>query len=245
MSPDWNDIPDSVPYADMDFPQSLNLYSYVRNNPLSSADPDGHDCVVQSRVDDNHETVSSTSGTCAGVTLGTGQSATYVNGTVTGWQAGVGGNSLDIGFNSYDGSSSGVQNAAGAPAFNNPGVDGPANAAVFGQIGNQGMGAIKAFTIGSVVGGVTAGVGLSALGTGAGLTTLAGEEGLDLAGDQAINRMIGDSQRELIRQFFKSGELPEGLSQRSLKLYAELAKRAIAAGKDGLERLQMITRALR
>ena len=46
MSPDFNDIPDSVPYADFDNPQSLNLYSYVRNNPLSSVDPDGHDCVV-------------------------------------------------------------------------------------------------------------------------------------------------------------------------------------------------------
>ncbi len=81
---------------------------------------------------------------------------------------------------------------------------------------------------------MTGGLGLSAVGTGAGLTTRAGEEGLDLAGDQAINRMIGNSQRELIREFFKSGKLPEGLSQQSLKLYAELANRAIAAGKDGL-----------
>ena len=31
-----------VPYAKLDDPQSLNLYSYVRNNPLSRTDPDGH-----------------------------------------------------------------------------------------------------------------------------------------------------------------------------------------------------------
>ena len=31
-----------VPYAKFDDPQSLNLYSYVRNNPLSSVDVDGH-----------------------------------------------------------------------------------------------------------------------------------------------------------------------------------------------------------
>jgi hypothetical protein len=151
MSPDWSDIPDSVPYADFDFPQSLNLYSYVRNNPLSSVDPDGHDCVVQSRVDDKQETISVSTGDCKGKGTGSGQSATYVPGTVTGVTAN-GGNSIDIGYNSYDGQSSGVTNARDAPAFDHPGIDGPANAAIFGQIGNNGMGAIKPFTIGSVVG---------------------------------------------------------------------------------------------
>jgi hypothetical protein len=71
-----------------------------------------------------------------------------------------------IGYNSYDGQSSGVTNAAGAPAFDNPGIDGPANAAVFGQIGNQGMGAIKAFTVGSVVGGTLGAGGLALAGYG-------------------------------------------------------------------------------
>lgn len=35
-----------VPYADLENPQSLNLYSYVGNNPLSRTDPDGHDYVI-------------------------------------------------------------------------------------------------------------------------------------------------------------------------------------------------------
>ena len=42
LSPDWSAIPAAVPYADLTNPQSLNLYSYVRNNPLSRVDPDGH-----------------------------------------------------------------------------------------------------------------------------------------------------------------------------------------------------------
>jgi RHS repeat-associated protein len=42
MSPDWAEKPEDVPYAKMDNPQSLNLYSYVGNNPLSRVDPDGH-----------------------------------------------------------------------------------------------------------------------------------------------------------------------------------------------------------
>jgi len=31
-----------VPYGKLIDPQSLNLYSYVENNPLRSPDPDGH-----------------------------------------------------------------------------------------------------------------------------------------------------------------------------------------------------------
>jgi RHS repeat-associated protein len=42
MSPDWADKPEAVPYSDLANPQSLNLYGYVNNNPLSKADPDGH-----------------------------------------------------------------------------------------------------------------------------------------------------------------------------------------------------------
>lgn len=43
MSPDWADKPEAVPYSSLDDPQSLNLYSYVRNNPLTRVDKDGHD----------------------------------------------------------------------------------------------------------------------------------------------------------------------------------------------------------
>ena len=42
MSPDWSAKEDPVPYAKLDDPQTLNLYQYVRNNPLNAADLDGH-----------------------------------------------------------------------------------------------------------------------------------------------------------------------------------------------------------
>ena len=37
MTPDWSasSNPDPVPYASLPYPQSLNLYSYVQNNPLN------------------------------------------------------------------------------------------------------------------------------------------------------------------------------------------------------------------
>jgi len=42
MSPDWSSSPEPVPYANLENPQSLNLYSYVLNNPLGRRDADGH-----------------------------------------------------------------------------------------------------------------------------------------------------------------------------------------------------------
>jgi RHS repeat-associated protein len=42
ITPDWAAKAAAVPYAKFGDPQSLNLYAYVRNNPLSLFDPDGH-----------------------------------------------------------------------------------------------------------------------------------------------------------------------------------------------------------
>lgn len=42
MTPDWASRADAVPYAEFSDPQSLNLYAYVRNNPVNKTDPDGH-----------------------------------------------------------------------------------------------------------------------------------------------------------------------------------------------------------
>jgi RHS repeat-associated protein len=44
LIPDWSVKIEPVPYAKLDNPQSLNLYSYVLNSPLSNLDTDGHAC---------------------------------------------------------------------------------------------------------------------------------------------------------------------------------------------------------
>ncbi len=41
-SPDWSATPQPIPYANLSNPQTLNLYAYVGNNPLSITDLDGH-----------------------------------------------------------------------------------------------------------------------------------------------------------------------------------------------------------
>jgi RHS repeat-associated protein len=45
MSPDWSASEEPVPYSKLDNPQTLNLYSYVVNNPLAQIDDDGHDII--------------------------------------------------------------------------------------------------------------------------------------------------------------------------------------------------------
>ena len=42
LTPDWAAKATAVPYAHFGNPQSLNLYSYVVNNPVTTGDPDGH-----------------------------------------------------------------------------------------------------------------------------------------------------------------------------------------------------------
>jgi RHS repeat-associated protein len=74
MSPD----PSGLLYADPTSPQSLNLYSYVLNNPLSFVDPFGLDCVYFNDAGNGIESVdrNSNSGEC-------GQNGgDWVNGTL-------------------------------------------------------------------------------------------------------------------------------------------------------------------
>lgn len=42
ITPDWAAKATAIPYADFSDPQSLNLYTYVGNNPSSDVDADGH-----------------------------------------------------------------------------------------------------------------------------------------------------------------------------------------------------------
>jgi RHS repeat-associated protein len=55
MSPDWSAKVMPVPYAKLDDPQSLNLYAYVGNNPLTRVDADGHDVIFRGNETQRNE----------------------------------------------------------------------------------------------------------------------------------------------------------------------------------------------
>jgi RHS repeat-associated protein len=57
MSPDWDEQPTAVPYANFNRPQTLNEYTYLLNNPLAGVDVNGHcgtywclDSILRSRA---------------------------------------------------------------------------------------------------------------------------------------------------------------------------------------------------
>ena len=70
LSPDWSAKEEPVPYAKLDNPQTLNLYDYMRNNPLGGIDTDGHDVVL---LNDSH------------AAAGQGHNATIVGNDKGGW----------------------------------------------------------------------------------------------------------------------------------------------------------------
>jgi RHS repeat-associated protein len=70
--------PSGLYYADPANPQSLNLYSYVGNNPLIFTDPSGMDCVYTNNQTSNSVSVTTVRGDCLSDT----DSGVYVNGTV-------------------------------------------------------------------------------------------------------------------------------------------------------------------
>jgi RHS repeat-associated protein len=55
LSPDWSAKVEPVPYAKLGDPQSLNLYSYVENNPMDRFDPDGHEVDLDNKKDSDRK----------------------------------------------------------------------------------------------------------------------------------------------------------------------------------------------
>jgi len=70
ISPDWADKAVAVPYSDLVDPQTLNLYGFVRNNPLSHIDQDGHaDRDIRKILKGSAELVGRFGGAVAGAAL--------------------------------------------------------------------------------------------------------------------------------------------------------------------------------
>lgn len=89
LSPDWSAKEDPVPYANLEDPQSLNLYAYVRNNPLTHVDADGH-VDLDSAIVSLSTLAGGVAGTLVGGTVGAGAGSLALpgEGTIGGGYAG-------------------------------------------------------------------------------------------------------------------------------------------------------------
>jgi RHS repeat-associated protein len=102
--------------------------------------------------------------------------------------------------------------------------------------------AIGASAIAGGTGGLALGMLSGGLGTG-GLVALGGETGMWTGG--AINQVIGQAQRNLLRSFLRDGHLPTGLERRTLELYRMVAKQYLAEQRGNAAGITEQTRRLR
>jgi RHS repeat-associated protein len=168
-------------------PQSWNLYSYGRNNPLIGIDADGHTYHVCDASGKNCSNIDDATFE-AEQKKDQANGESFANGTLSHTDAN--GNQVKDGSFTHD------PDIAGNPA---------SNIAAFGRIGNQGIGAIKVFAVGSVVGGAIGGAALTAAGTEAGLSILTEDlEGvLARAGSSVGNQGAKVASREVAEEAAK------------------------------------------
>ena len=253
--------PDPANFGAVDeYPQTWNAYSYVTNNPLNATDPNGLDCIYAGTASDNPNpggagTVTVVRGDCVNAG-GKNDSGVFVDGTVdTDKPITSDAATGDLTFGLTN--DKGAYGTGIATNFSDPQSPGssdqlnPFAQGVFSQINKM---PIKKFIGvvygGSVVIGLTGGAACYYLCPEAATISLAGETGTDLIeSTNTLNKIIGGPQRELLKEFFETGKAPEGLSQRTLQIYKDIAQRAVAAGKDQLgvqaQRIQMISNALK
>lgn len=216
MSPDFgadeDGPPDPVAYGNLSDPQSLNLYGYVQNNPLSRTDPDGHDCIYSNGDGTGYvQRGDCTSDTDSGV---------FVNGTVdaNSFQYNAANNSSSFSY-TPDGA---APDTIGTGVLQGPDLNGGFDP---GSLGAAVFGAQNASTWNNAAGAVNAvgGAELDAAGlvfplTHLAITTLSGRNAPGVAA-AGISR--------------KPGSLGEfGSTARENKIARDIVKK-LGLGKDG------------
>jgi RHS repeat-associated protein len=230
LSPDSQDPSDALPfvgidpmpYGDTSNPQSLNLYSYVYNNPLSRTDSDGHDVNVCTTGSNGQQQ-------CTEMTNDQYKAAQQAgNGGLnvpTLDQVGMTGNGSGQ-FNAMN-ITDGNGNVVGTATYiSDGGADYYANRNGVDFINTQTAPVVNAMgwaTVGSV--GVMMGAEVAPV---VGEATAALRYRAALQAWKTLSAATGAAK--LIGEFFKTGNVPPGLTPEMMKAYLDLAKAYLAAG---------------
>jgi RHS repeat-associated protein len=186
MSPDWSADTDPIPYADITNPQTLNLYAYAGNNPVSNVDADGHVYHICDAQGQNCSDVSDK------------DFDQIIKNARTAGESWSGGN-----IKLQDGTAGGSYKQTDVDLPGDP----AANQAAANMIGNGGMGMIKEFVVQSTIGAVTEGIGQ---GIGLGVDALRAAQAAKAAeaaadASRAVKFGAGKSATKWANQLLKRG----------------------------------------
>ena len=221
-----------------DDPQSWNLYSYGRNNPLRNIDPTGQDCVYAGNYSSTG-TVGAETGNCIQ------NGGVYVNGTIDISSLTYNPNTSQLGFSYSNGDTigSGTLGNVQGPAQDSSDIN-PFGAAVVRSLGartDASYQLIGAFAAGSMIGGgaVAGGLGVAGSGVAEGVITQTSEY-LSKSAARALAQRLATTPAQAVAA---ASAISRATATSSVKVFQDgtrLVVQIVRLGRDGYQEVESV-----
>jgi len=218
-------------------PQSWNLYSYVRNNPLSNVDPTGQDCVYTGDFISTG-TVGIQRGNC------TQAGGTYYEGTIDTSSLTFNPDSGQLSFNYTNGDTIGSATIGNVHGPSNSDDISPFGAAVIRSLGartDASYQLIGVFAAGSVVGGAAVANGLAVTGAGVadGIISQTSQY-LSKAAARALAQRLAASTAQAAAAASAISRATSSSSVQVLRQGSDLVIKIVRAGANGYQEIESV-----